>query len=422
MTEHARLSPSGAERWMVCPGAPRMEDRFDDETSEYSSEGTAAHTVREMCFTHGFEVTDLVGQLIQADGLFFEVTLEWAHYLQPGIDRVRESKADWVFEYRVVMDPWIPGGFGTLDTGGILPDLIIIDDLKFGKGIIVEAEKNKQLMIYALGFWENYAKALTKAKQFLLRIDQPRVTGQGSEWYVSLDELLAFGDEVKAAVARVSEADAAPEDDLIDFLNPTPKGCQFCRAARNSACPKLDQFVVDLLGLKITDLNTLKKRVLKMANIDELTPERRSYILENKSLISSWLNNLHANALNAAIQGDEVPGFKAVNTEGDRAWADLEAAEQFWESKMPAKEIYDRKLKSPAQMEKIAGTRNWAKAQGLIVRAEGRPALVPLSDKRPAIIPLVDLLDELDDMDDDDQDDLIGITETPDISIYDDLI
>lgn len=377
-----------------------MQDRFPETSSEFSSEGTAAHTVRERCLVGGQDVEAFVGELIEADGRKFEVTQDWVDFLQPGIDRIREAKGfEWVFEYRVEMDPWIPGGFGTLDAGGISVDLIIIDDLKFGRGEIVEAERNKQLMIYALGFWMNYARHKTNAKRFLLRIDQPRVTGLGSQWEVTLDELLVFAEEVAAAYLRTLDPDAP--------LQPSLKGCRFCRAAHNAACYALDQFVLDLLGLTLDDLDAERTKEPTLIEYETLEPERRSYVLTHTGMIKSWLSNLHSAALNDAMLGNPVPGFKAVATVGDRQWADPTAAEEFWKAKMPAKDIYSQKLKSPAQMEKVAGTRTWAKAQELIHRPDGPPALVPESDKREALIPLIDLLEDLDD----EPEDLLGADE-----------
>ena len=385
--EHHRLSPSDAVGWMTCPGKPRMEERFPEETSESSSEGTAAHSLRERCLTTGADAAEFIGEKILADGREFEVTEEWASYLQPGIDRIRESGAEWVFEYRTPMDPWIEGGFGTLDAGGISAELITIDDLKFGKGIVVEAERNRQLMIYALGFWMNYARHQTDAKRFLLRIDQPRVAGGGSEWYTTLDELLVFAEEVAAAAIATLDPDAP--------LRPSPDGCRFCRAARNAACHALDVFILELLGLNINDLDADRRRTPKLTDHASLAPDRRSYVLEHKQLISNWVSSLHAAALDDALKGLPTPGFKAVATEGDRTWANEAEAEEFWKAKMPAKTIYTQRLKSPAQMEKCAGTRNWRAAQELIHRPAGKPALVPESDKRPALIPVADLLDDL---------------------------
>jgi hypothetical protein len=394
---------------MVCAGKPRMEERFPNESSEFSSEGTAMHSVREMCLTTGRDVQEFVGELIGADELFFEVTDEWVTWLQPGIDRIREAKGfTWVFEYRTEMGPWIEGGFGTLDAGGISPELIIIDDLKGGRGIRVDAVSNKQLMIYALGFWMNYARHLTKAKKFLLRIDQPRVPGGGSEWEVTLDELLVFAEEVAAAAIATLDPDAP--------LQPSVKGCQFCRAASNAACYALDQFVLDLLGMNLEDLDAARTKEPKLNEYDKLAPERRSYVLKHAALIRKWLAGFHEAALDDAMRGLPVPGFKPVATQGDRAWVSEEAAEEYWKSKMPAKDIYVQRLKSPTQMETAAGTRNWSKAQDLIHRPEGKPALVPESDKRDALIPLLDLLDDLTDGLDD-----LAVTETT-VDDLDDLI
>ena len=386
-----------------------MEERFPNESSEFSSEGTAAHTVREMCLTTGRDVQEFVGERIEADEMFFEVTEEWVTWLQPGIDRIREAKGfTWVFEHRTEMDPWIEGGFGTLDAGGISDKLIIIDDLKFGRGVPVDAVGNKQLMIYALGFWMNHARNLTKAKKFLLRIDQPRVPGGGSEWEVTLDELLVFAEEVAAAAIATLDPDAP--------LQPSVKGCQFCRAAGNAACYALDQFVLDLLGMNLEDLDATRTEEPKLNEYDKLAPERRSYVLKHAALIRKWLAGFHEAALDDAMRGLPVPGFKPVATQGDRAWVSEEAAEEYWKSKMPAKDIYVQRLKSPTQMETAAGTRNWSKAQDLIHRPEGKPALVPESDKRDALIPLLDLLDDLTDGLDD-----LAVTETT-VDDLDDLI
>lgn len=415
MSDHHRNSPSGADKWFYCSGSLNKEEGLDNVSSEFSSEGTAAHTVRERCLTEGLDVQDLVGEWVTADELQFEVTREWAYFLQPGIDRIREAKGfTWVFEHRVKMDPWIPGGFGTLDAGGISKKQIIIDDLKFGRGVTVEAVRCKQLMIYALGFWQNYARHHTKATSFLLRIDQPRVLGKGSEWEVSLDELLVFAEELAAAVKRTFNPDAP--------LRPSPKGCQFCLAARHGKCEVLDAFVLELLGLTFDDLDDMQEK-LKMDKPDGIDAERRARVIEHAGMISSWVSSLRSISLQQAILGNPDPGLKAVGTLGDRSWKSEQEAQEFWNGKMPEKDIYTKKLKSPAQMELISGTRNWAKAEALINRPDGPPALVPVTDPRPALLPLANLLDDLSDMDDDEDgdDDVLGFSSTR-TTTYDDLI
>lgn len=389
MGEHARLSPSAAERWTTCPGSVSKESKFEDFTSEFASEGTAMHEVRERCLNTGKNVEDFIGEWIEADELKFEVTADWVTWLQPGIDWLRERKGELVVEHRVDLSAWMPDQFGTLDAAVISDDLIIINDFKGGRGIVVEAERNMQMQIYAVGLWENIARHKTKATDFLLVIDQPRVQGKGSEWRTTLDELLIFAEEVAAAAIATLDPDAP--------LQPSVKGCQFCRAAQNSACYALDQFILDLMGLTLEDLDAVRTKEPKLIQYDKLEPERRSYVIKHAPLIRKWLSGFHEAALEDAIKGQPVPGFKAVATEGDRAWVNEESAEEYWKSKMPAKDIYVQKLKSPTQMETAAGTRNWAKAQDLIHRPPGKPALVPESDKRDALIPLLDLLDDIDD-------------------------
>lgn len=409
MNAHARLSPSGADRWMTCHGAPRMEDRFPEETSEFAAEGTAMHLIREKALLEGKDVSDFVGDKVSVDGLEFEVTHEWPVWIQPGIDFLREQGGELFVEERVFMDTWVPEQFGTVDSLVIRDDLIIVSDFKGGRGVMVDAVRNKQLMLYALGAWDNIARHKTKTKDFLLVIDQPRVPGKGSEWRTTLDELLKFAEEAAAAAIATQDPDAP--------LRPTPEGCRFCRASRNSACYALDQFVLGLLGLGLGELDKSRTQEPDMIEYDKLDPERRSYVLAHAGMIRSWLNNLHAGALSDAQTGAPVPGFKAVATLGDRSWADEAEVEEFLKGKIPQRDMYVQKLKSPTQMEKVVGTRTWAKAEELIVRPEGKPALVPESDPRPALIPLNDLLDDLDD--DDFLDDLLAEETSPEDDFFD---
>lgn len=401
MSEHARLSPSACERWFHCPGSVRLSDNFPEETSEFAKEGTAMHMVREKALLSGVEVSQYIGETVESDGSTFEVTPEWADWLQPGIDFLREQGGELFVEERVFLDAWMEGQFGTVDSLVIRDDLIIVSDFKGGRGVVVDAERNMQMMLYAIGAWDCIARHKTKATDFLLVIDQPRVPGGGSQWRTTLDELLRFAEEA-AAAAKLTEDPDAP-------LKVTIKGCQFCRVASNAACPELHKFCTELVGLDPTE--TSIKEVPELPSIDQLTPERRSYVVQHAGLVKKWLGSIHEFHLGQAILGKPTPGFKAVATLGDRAWKDPAAAEEYWKAKLPAKDLYTQKMKSPTQLERVAGTRNWAKAQDLIHRPDGPPALVPESDKREALIPLIDLLEDLGD----ELDDLLGTADLDDL-------
>ena len=386
MAEHARLSPSAAVRWMVCPGSIALADHFPDTPSFAASEGTFAHTIREKCLKNGDDAVDLVGYSETVDDWVFEWKLEDCDLLQRGIDWIREQPGRKMIEHRVDLSAWMPGQFGTLDTAIIHGDLLIAFDLKWGRGVTVQAENNPQLMLYAAGLWSELEDR-KNIKRVLLVIDQPRgQAGTWREWECSIDHVLQFAEEA-AAAAKLTEDPDAP-------LKVSAKGCQFCTVASNAACPEMHRFCSDLLGIDF------EKEVVQLPQIDQLTPERRSLVIENAPIVKKWLESIHTLTLDNALKGEPTPGFKAVPTLGDRSWINEESAEEFWKDKMPAKDIYNQKLKSPAQMEKVAGTRNWKKAQELIHRPEGKPALVPLSDPREPITPLAALLDDIEDTDD----------------------
>lgn len=405
MSEHAPFSPSGFMRVMLCLGSFLAEKDYPDSTSEYAAEGTFAHKIRELCLNHDLEPEDFIGYTGDADGYTFTVDKEMARFLLPGIDRIREFGGTWFFENRVTAAKWIADMWGTLDAGGFDDELIIIDDLKFGRGNRVDAFRNPQLMLYAIMFWDGVARHKTKARKFLLRIDQPRMPGGSSEWYTTLDELLIFMQEAIEVVQKALQP-GAPR-------TPHPDACKFCRAAANSDCYALDEYVLRLLGFTFDDIDYLVGKMY-MQRPEKIDPKRRQVILENSKLIESWLRGIYVVSLSEAVNGGETPGYKAVQSYGDRAWQDEQEAEEFLVDKLTKGKAFESKLISPTKAENLLGTRNWAKAEKMIVRSPGKPVLVPVSDPRPALIPAVNLFDELppegcefDDLSDPEIDDLI---------------
>lgn len=379
MGDHALRSPSAAVSWGVCAGYVQMKQHFPDTPSEYAAEGTFTHGILEKCLLTGKNAVDFVGHSETVEDWTFEWTMEDADLLQPTIDWVREQPGSMQAERRVYMEAWIKDCWGTSDIVISNPPRITVVDLKWGRGVTVEADDNWQLMLYGLGAWADLPDEQRKlVKDFTFIISQPR--GQGGtwkEWSCDLSYLLKFAEEMAAAALKTEDPNAP--------LTVSVKGCQFCPAAAAAGCPEMHRFCLELLE----DFN--------MPSPDFLTPERRSYVIEHAGLVKKWLESIHALTLDNAIKGLPTPGFKAVQSLGDRSWANEEQAEEFWKAKMPAKEIYTQKLKSPAQMEKVAGTRNWKAAQELIVRPEGKPSLVPESDPREPLVPLLSLLDDLDD-------------------------
>jgi hypothetical protein len=247
---HARLGPSGADRWMVCHGAPNAEDGLPNDSSEFAAEGTAAHEVSDLCLSLGFEPYEFVGQTYQIDGFTIDFDDDMADALQPGIDWTREQPGTFYGECKVDLSEWLgEGQFGTSDRFIVAPDMLTVADLKFGRGVPVSPVDNKQAMLYALGAWRRFASHITDpAFPVRIVIDQPRCTGGGGEWMTTLGRLLEFGEEARAA-ARLTLDPNAPRV-------ASAKGCMWCRRrTAPGGCYAFDEHNLDLLGQKFEDLD-----------------------------------------------------------------------------------------------------------------------------------------------------------------------
>ena len=401
---HSYWSASKFESLMLCPGKVVLEQGAPDSTSAYAAEGTAAHQVLTWAINEGLPASAYIGRIIMVEEFSFEVDEEMAEHVQTCLDYVEACKgpdgivfADIRVNYSTFLDVEHHTAWGTADVIVSRDDELVVIDYKHGRGVEVEAERNPQMSLYALGALQAYQGVCADFTRVRMAISQPRVRKAPSEWDCSVEELEAWAvEEARRAVtmcrAAASNPEYNPEGWAKSYLRPAEKACKFCKA--KATCPALrEEIAVTLQGAA-----TLPMSVDEFDNIAPVEPgattsaDFLSVALSKVDLIEDWCKAIRTEAERRLFAGEEVPGYKVVaGKKGARAWdksVDVEALLKTM--RLKDDEMYDRKVISPTTAEKLAkagtiGPRQWGKLQEVITQSEGKPHVAPLSDSRPAL-------------------------------------
>lgn len=223
MIKHAKLSASGAHRWLNCPGSVKVEEGLPDKQTIFAQEGTGAHELAEIALSKRINPFDWVDKPLITENAI-TVSEEMARNVQRYIDYINQFDGELLVETRVDFSDWVQEGFGTVDAIIINDDVIRVIDLKYGKGVKVYADNNPQGMLYALGALSDFG-VVYDFKTVEIAIVQPRID-HISEWTIAVNELLEWGEWVKERVQLALQDDAP--------LVPERKTCQWCKA--KSSC------------------------------------------------------------------------------------------------------------------------------------------------------------------------------------------
>lgn len=365
-SRHALLSPSSSSRWLNCTPSARLEEREEDKGSSFAEEGTCAHALCEI------KLRDLLGEEQQSNE--FEelkdkwydkamddytdeyVTLVYGKYL----DALKtDPEAKLLIERTLEFSAWIPESFGTCDAIIVGGNTIEVFDFKYGKGVEVSAVENTQMMIYALGATADYDLDY-QLENVRMTIVQPRLANI-SEWEVSAKDLKRWGAEElapRAALAIKGEGE-----------HKAGSWCKFCKVKARCA--------------------TLANQMIACYTQNEqkelITDEQMGDVLTLIPTIKSWCSAVEDYALVQALNGKKFKGHKVVEGRSVRKIADPDTLiSRLLDSGVATSDIFKpAELKALGDLEKVVGKKEFAQlAKGCIEKPQGKPTLVPESDKR----------------------------------------
>lgn len=369
--KHSILGASGSSRWLNCPGSVKACKDYPNTSSVFAQEGTCAHELAEICLNNGKAPQDYVDKRL-SDAPDIIVDREMANYVEEYVNYVNAIPGEPYIEVRVDYSPWAIGGFGTSDAIVIDENAKIIHviDLKYGKGVEVNAEWNTQGMLYALGAINEYDLEydINGDWDVVIHIYQPRI-GNIDEWPISVQSLIAWAENTVRPAANLCMTDDAPRV-------AGDKQCNWCQ--HKAKCPELQSHLEHVIGSEFDNLD--------LPTVE--TGMDFTNIMANKKLIEGWLKAIEGLIFEELEKGNKMSGFKLVKGKTSRKWSNPEEAEQYMrKKKMRVGEMFTKKLMTPPQAEKFLGKEKYAKVveEGLIIKSDGKPALAVESDKRKAL-------------------------------------
>ena len=361
--KHAKLSASSSHRWIACPPSANLCTQYEDKGSSYAIEGSAAHELCEhkLKLALGLPTKDPTADLSYYNEEMEEHANDYAAYILEIMEHERQAghNPQIFIEQRVDFSRFVQEGFGTCDVVIISDGTLYVCDFKFGKGVKVEATGNPQLRIYALGALEHFGM-LYDIRVVSMIVYQPRLDHISDET-VFVESLYQWADEVLKPAAELAYAGEGEFN--------AGAHCQFCKAKYN--CRKRAEENMALAAYEFA--------MPALLDNDEI-----SEILLKVDDLVSWAGDVKEFALQQALKGVKFDGFKVVEGRSNRRYiSEVDVADTVKEA---GYDPYEKSILGITKMETLLGKKQFAALLGLLVeKPQGKPVLVPETDKRQEI-------------------------------------
>lgn len=224
MPNHALLSASSSHRWLNCPPSARLCEGYDDKGSDFAAEGTDAHTLCEYKLRKALdmETNDPTEDLTWYNSEMEECANGYVSFVMELVEEAKKTCPDPVvlIEQRLDYSKYVEEGFGTGDCVIIADGTLHIVDYKHGRGVLVEADDNPQMKLYALGALELF-DCIYDIDTVSMTIYQPRRSNV-STFTIPKDEL--YEHKILGVTAMTSLLGKKQFNDILGGLITKPQG------------------------------------------------------------------------------------------------------------------------------------------------------------------------------------------------------
>lgn len=379
---HALLSPSSSHRWLNCTPSARLEEPYESTSSAAAEEGTVAHELAEHAIEKYLagEYLPLLDELPVPDEIRSNkyYSSEMEHYVTDYVCYVcdiyeLEEGAKMSIERKFDLTTYVPDCFGSCDCDIVGETVLNIIDLKYGKGVQVDADGNSQLMMYAIGVLNSLEPShRAKIEKVRMHIAQVRL-GNYSVFEMSARDLTHWAIHVLRPTAEKAWAGQGETK-----VGSHCKFCKFkaqCRAQKDALVNEFETY----------------------GDTKALTLDEIGDILSKSDMFTDWLASVKTFAMQAATRGEKVKGWKLVEGRSARVIKDeAEALKRLTEAGFDREALINTKIKGIGDLERTVGKKPLTVLlDGLIVKPKGLPTLAPETDKREELSPTIDDFEEL---------------------------